>query len=112
QKKNRLEMADPASHCLMMKAVLQCVLLTLMAGPVFASDSAYHALRVLGTTRGEAILNRVVEVQGRDGAPQPTTWSVTVDDPAARGGVRVFEVRNGRVVSEHAPVRRSAGQPI
>jgi hypothetical protein len=95
-----------------MRLVFLFVLLAAAAAPALASDTAYHALRTLGAARGEKILNQVIEVQGRDGTPQPETWTVTVDDPMARGGVRVFEIRNGRVTSERAPVSRTAGQPV
>lgn len=86
--------------------------LCLMVASVNGAETAYQALRVLGTERGEDALTRVVEVRGNAGVPQPEVWSVTVEDPAARGGVRVFEVRSGRVISEHTPVTPTAGEPV
>ncbi len=73
------------------------------------NDSAYKALRALGTQRGEAILNHVIEVEGRDGTPKPAVWKVLLDDQTARGGVRQLEISNGQVISEHTPVRQYSG---
>lgn len=75
----------------------------------FAADSAYKALRVVGTERGQDVLNHVIEVQGRGGTPQPTLWKVVLDDAAARGGVRELEVTKGKIASEHTPVRTYSG---
>jgi hypothetical protein len=54
-------------------------------------------------------LEKVVEVRGLSGAPQPQVWKVAVNDPQARGGLREFEVQAGRVVAERAPVSRALG---
>ncbi|MEA3186789.1 MAG: hypothetical protein QOD99_619 [Chthoniobacter sp.] len=70
----------------------------------FARDTAYQALRAIGSARGQEILNRVIEVHGRGGAPQPASWKVVLDDQTARGGVREVEVTNGKIVSERTPV--------
>jgi hypothetical protein len=75
----------------------------------YAQKSAYQALRAFGAERGQEQLNKVIEVQGRNGAPQPSTWKIVLDDPSARGGVREVEVRNGRVISERTPVRDYSG---
>jgi len=74
-----------------------------------AGDTAYQALRVLGRERTQMALNRVIEVGGRDGSPQPVLWKIVLDDPSARGGVREFEVQNGRVASERTPVHAYSG---
>jgi len=71
-------------------------------------DSAYKALRVAGGGDGQ-MLNHVIEVKGVKGDPQPQVWHIVIDDPAARGGIRELEVSNGRIVSQHAPVRGYAG---
>ena len=68
-----------------------------------AADTAYSALRVLGKRDGQDILNRVVEVRGHDGAPQPVVWKIVIDDQRARGGVREVEVQKGKIVSERTP---------
>jgi hypothetical protein len=73
------------------------------------ADSAYTALRALGSERGGQLLEKVVEVRGLSGSPQPQVWKVAVSDPQARGGIREFEVQAGRVVAERAPVSRSLG---
>lgn len=74
----------------------------------FGSDSAYQALRTAGG-KDESLLNRVLEVKGANGDPQPAVWRIVVDDPNARGGVREFEVSKGRIISEHTPIRAYAG---
>ncbi len=74
-----------------------------------APDSAYQVLHVLSAARGKDVLKHVIEVDGRSGAPEPTTWRVELDDPAARGGVRELMVSGGRVVGEHTPVNSAAG---
>lgn len=88
-----------------MKANLWLIGLILIGGAAHA-ETAYEALRSLGQTRGEEILNQVVEVNGQGGTPQPTSWTVVTSDPAARGGVRVFGVRDGQIVSEKTPTGR------
>jgi hypothetical protein len=75
----------------------------------YAQKSAYQALRAFGAERGQEQLNKVIEVQGRNGAPQPSTWKIVLDDPSARGGVREVEVRKGAVISERTPVRDYSG---
>lgn len=75
----------------------------------FGRDSAYTALRAIGTGDNQALLNHVIQVQGVKGDPQPATWKIVVDDPNARGGVREIEISKGRIVSEHTPVRAYAG---
>lgn len=84
-------------------------ILLLAHAAAFGRDTAYKALRVLGNERGQSKLNRVIEVQGRNGAPQPAAWKIVLDDPSARGGVREFEVEKGRIASERAPVRTYSG---
>lgn len=74
-----------------------------------AAETAYRALRMIGTQHGQDVLNRVIEVQGRGGAPQPSAWKITLSDPEARGGVREFEVSKNRVVAERTPARGTEG---
>jgi len=81
----------------------------LLQGVCYGDDSAYQALRILGKERTQALLNRVIQVQGLNGAPQPQAWKIVLDDPAARGGVREFEVQKGRIVSERTPVNAYSG---
>jgi len=79
--------------------------LPLLAAP----DTAYQALRTLGTLRGNDTLNHVVEVEGRAGVPQPVVWRVVLDDPAATGGVRELDIAHGQVIAEHTPVKAYSG---
>lgn len=81
-------------------------LAVLFCGPFagLASDTAYQALRAVGIQRGQEILNHVLEVQGRNGAPRPASWKILLDDPAARGGVRELEVVDGKVTAERTPI--------
>lgn len=88
------------------------VLFASVIAPVHAAETAYSALRVYGKKEGEQALYRVVEVRGKSGTPQPSTWKLTIDDPRARGGVRELEVRGGRISSEKTPVGREFGPPM
>ena len=56
-------------------------------GFVSAQDTAYKAVRAVGTQRGEKALNQITAVVGQSGRPQPVAWRISLDDPAARGGV-------------------------
>ena len=91
-----------------MKPMVFLALLLLAPVAGRANETAYTALRVLGK-RDPAMLNNVVEVRGRVGAPQPDVWKVTIDDKQARGGVREFDVQNGRIVAERTPMSRGLG---
>lgn len=73
-----------------------------------AAETAYTALRIVGKKDREA-LNRVVEVRGRNGMPQPDVWKITVDEPSARGGLREYEVQRGRIIAQRTPTSRSFG---
>jgi hypothetical protein len=74
-------------------------------GFVSAQDTAYKALRAVGAQRGEKALGQVVTIVGQSGRPQPVAWRVTLDDPAARGGEREFDIVSGQISSERTPVR-------
>ena len=47
--------------------VLGAGTLSLMADP----DTAYQALRTVGSERGKDVLQHVIEVEGHGGVPQP-----------------------------------------
>jgi len=83
--------------------------LALLATPVLAQEraTAYEAMRVVGTQGNRESVNHIISVTGTNGEPQPEIWKVLVDDPKARGGVREFEVGNGRILSERTPLRAS-----
>ncbi len=89
-----------------------CVAIALLAGalPALAApDTAYQALRAVGSQRGNDTLKHVIELEGRGGVPQPVVWRVVLDDPTARGGVRELDVAHGRIIAEHTPVRAYSG---
>jgi len=76
----------------------------------FGRDTAYQALRTIGSERSQALLQNVIEVKGRDGTPQPLVWTILINDPLARGGVREIEVSKGHVASERTPIKTYSGQ--
>jgi hypothetical protein len=77
------------------------------------NDTAYKALRIFGKKFGDQTLNRVVEVRGRAGSPQPQVWKVTATDPSARGGIAEADVQRGKVISQRTPTARgSSGIPL
>jgi hypothetical protein len=67
-------------------------------------NTAYTALRLIGNLRGEETLKQVLAVSGESGNPQPGMWTVVLDDPAARGGVRELQIVSNQVASERTPV--------
>jgi hypothetical protein len=71
------------------------------------SDTAYKALRTFGKQAGEKLLNRVVEVRGRNGVPQPEVWKVIAGDSGARGGLVEAEVQRGKIISQRTPTARA-----
>ena len=76
----------------------------------FGRDTAYQALRTVGSERSQALLQNVMEVKGRNGTPQPVVWTILLNDPLARGGVREIEVASGHVTSERTPIKTYSGQ--
>lgn len=94
-----------------MKTVLS-LSLCVFAGCAAFATSAYEALRAVGKERGDALLDKVIEVRGIKGAPEPATWRIVVADAAARGGVREFDVRGGKVVGERTPVDAPTGRAL
>jgi hypothetical protein len=90
------------------------VAIALSPGFVSAEDTAYKALRTIGTQRGEKALNQVTAISGQSGRPQPVDWRIDLDDPAARGGVRELDIVSGRITSERTPVHPSqaGSEPI
>jgi hypothetical protein len=75
------------------------------AGSSFAAPAtAYTALQTLKQARGDAILKQLVEVRGETGQPQPQSWTILMNDPAAKGGVREFVITGGQIASERTPL--------
>ena len=83
--------------------------LALLAPSVLAQEraTAYEAMRIVGTEGNREYVDHIISVAGTNGEPQPETWKILVDDPKARGGVREFEIGNGRILSERTPLRVS-----
>jgi hypothetical protein len=90
------------------------LLVTVACAPGFVSaqDTAYKALRAVGTKRGEKALSQVTAIVGQSGRPQPVDWQVTLDDPAARGGVRELDIVSGQISSERTPVHAPSSGSI
>ena len=61
------------------------------------NPTAYTALRVLSKTLGREALDRVVEVTGHDGAPQPASWKIVLKDGE---GSREVEVEDGKITAQ------------
>ncbi len=85
------------------------ILLLLLAATARAQENptAYQALRVVGTQLDRALVDHVISVSGTEGNPQPAKWTILLDDPKARGGVREVEVADGKIVSERTPLREA-----
>jgi hypothetical protein len=97
-----------------MKRRLVVSLFTLLApGIVLAQDTAYKALKAVGSQRGERALNQIVSIAGNSGHSQPITWSVSLVDSSARAGVRELQVTSGIITTDRAPVHGvNSGIPI
>jgi hypothetical protein len=77
-------------------------------GFVSAQDTAYKALRAVGTQRGEKSLSQITEIVGQSGRPQPVAWRISIEDPTARGGERQLDIVAGQISSERTPAKPSA----
>jgi hypothetical protein len=89
--------------------LLAALLFALPSLALADNDTAYKALRVFGKQQGDKLLNRVVELRGRNGVPQPQVWKITASDPAARGGLQEIEVQRGRIISQRTPTAHANG---
>lgn len=76
------------------------------------SDTAYEALRVVGTQLNRGYLDRIVAVSGVQGNPQPDTWRIAIADRNAAGGVREVDVRNGQISAQRTPMQGEVAAPI
>jgi hypothetical protein len=94
----------------MWKSLLASVLLP-SAALAQENPSAYEALRVVGTQLNREMMSRVISVTGVDGAPQPRTWKILVEDRRANSGVREITVEENRIASQRIPNRSIAGSP-
>lgn len=98
---------SPAQALKTALTALATALLLLDARHATAQETAYAAMRTVGQSRQDA-LARILEIRGTQGATQPLVWKITVADPAARGGLREFEVSGGAILSERAPTRSTS----
>ena len=73
------------------------------------NPTAYTALRLVGKTLGADAINRVVEVTGRNGKPQPTVWKIVLKDGE---GSKEVEVVDGRIGAQRPLARPAVGAPI
>ncbi len=74
------------------------------------NDSAYTALRVVGKVLGRDTLDRVMEVTGRDGKPQPYLWKVVLQEPA--GGTREVDVAGGKIAAQRMDAKPPASKEV
>jgi len=78
-----------------------------------APPTAYQAMKLAMATLPPENQAKLTEVVGLDGYPAPKTWTITFFDPAARAGMRVVTVENGRIRSQKQPSQgyTGAGEP-
>jgi hypothetical protein len=76
------------------------VVLTVLPGSAEAGETAYTAMRVACTGQGRDAQNRILEVKGVEGRPQPGDWKVWLED--GRGQLLEIEVSGQRVVGKRA----------
>jgi hypothetical protein len=83
----------------------------LLSSSVFAlaGDTAYDALRAAGARLGPDAQNRLVEISGKGGRPQPALWQVQIEDPSGKGGQVQINVQRGVVVGQGKAGSAGAG---
>ncbi len=69
------------------------------------NPTAYTALRVVSKSLGREALDRVVEVAGRDGAPQPRVWKIVLKEDT---GSRELDVEDGKITAQRPLTRPPA----
>ena len=83
---------------------VSCLIAVWTVPSVFAGETAYDALKVAAGKLGRDAQNRVLEVAGTGGRPQPVVWQITIEDAAGRSGASAggqqVEVRGGSVVGQ------------
>lgn len=87
--------------------------LSLSTSVALAADSdsdsrstAYAAVRGLQKHLGQGCLSRVLEINGRNGTPQPAIWKMTLTNPGRTSTLSEFDIQGGRVVA-HRTVPRT-----
>ena len=78
--------------------------MVIWTGPTLvAGETAYDALKVAAGKLGRDSQNRVVEVAGTSGRPQPLVWQITIEEASGRSGPagsQQVDVRGGAVVGQ------------
>ena len=83
--------------------------LVVVTASAFAQQTAYQALNVVGKVRGEAFLDKLLLLEGKNGKSQPGDWTLVFSDSTSRGGYREILVRHGEIVSQRAPLHGPEG---
>lgn len=65
-----------------------------------AGDTAYDALRAASARLGVDSQNRLVEISGRSGRPQPALWQVQLEEAPGRSGRVQVNVQRGVVAGQ------------
>ncbi|MFV0336697.1 MAG: hypothetical protein ACK5LK_00430 [Chthoniobacterales bacterium] len=86
-----------------------CLVSLLFAGTAFGAETALKGLAVVKKNKSSALVAQLVEINGRQGGPQPDTWTFLFNDSEARGGVREIEVFNGAIDAERTPLSGFSG---
>lgn len=73
------------------------------------NPTAYAALRAVQNAVGGNVLERIVEVSGRDGVPQPYLWRVVLRE--ANGSTREVAVAGAKVTTQRSTSGRPAPGP-
>jgi hypothetical protein len=87
-----------------MKRPFTLAVIALLISPFFAlaGDTAYDALRAVGSRFGTESQTRLLEISGKGGRPQPGLWQVQIEDPAGKGGPLQVNVQRGVVVGQNS----------
>ena len=94
-----------------MRTALLAIFLALASQSVRAA-TAYEALRILGKQKSEALLDKVTEVRGTRGTPQPRDWKIFVNDSKSKSGVKEFDVQGTKLLGEKSSASRGTGSPM
>ena len=79
----------------MRKVLLGSIAATIISAiPAFAA-TAYDAMRTVGKEKSESILEKITEVRGLHGSPQPTTWRISTKETS-------YDVRSAKLASTSA----------
>ncbi len=79
---------------------MRTVLLGSIAAIIISAHSAnaataYDAMRVVGKEKSESLLEKITEVRGLHGSPQPTTWKISTKETS-------YDIRGAKLTSTSA----------